>query len=167
VSAEGKIECLPAEKLGYSYRTSRLKRGELQSAVVVRAAFRVGPASPDEAVARVREYQRQRTATQPRQLSAGSVFANPPGDHAGRLIEAAGLKGRRLGRAQVSDQHANFIVNLGGATAGDVYRLARLVQQEVWQQHGCWLTPEIELLGSWTGAERSALTASPPQETAL
>jgi UDP-N-acetylmuramate dehydrogenase len=162
VAGEGQLERLPAEKLGYAYRTSRLKRGELQPALVARAAFRVWPASPGQAVARVREYQLQRTATQPRQLSAGSVFANPPGDHAGRLIEAAGLKGRRLGGAQISEQHANFIVNLGDATADDVYQLARLVQQEVWGQHGCWLSPEIELLGSWTGAERSALFASPP-----
>jgi UDP-N-acetylmuramate dehydrogenase len=158
----GQVERLTVERLGYDYRTSRLKRGELGGSLVVKAAFRVSRAPADDALARVYQFQQLRTATQPRQLSAGSVFANPPGDYAGRLIESVGLKGHRLGGAQLSDQHANFVVNLGGATASDVYQLARLAQEQVWRQTGCWLTPEIELIGRWTPAERAAL-AGPPE----
>jgi UDP-N-acetylmuramate dehydrogenase len=148
---------LLACELVYDYRTSRLKRGELGSALVVRAAFRVRQIDPEQAVSLIRQFQQQRTATQPRQLSAGSVFANPPGDYAGRLIELAGLKGRRMGGAQISPQHANFIVNLGHATAADVYALIRLAQEAVWREHGCWLRPEIELVGRWGEQERAAL----------
>jgi UDP-N-acetylmuramate dehydrogenase len=154
---DGKLKQLHPSQLGYSYRTSVLKRGELGAVVVTRAAFRVRPAQPEQAVALVREFQQQRSATQPRQLSAGSVFANPPSDYAGRLIEAAGLKGHRLGGAQISAQHANFIVNRGAARASDVYQLARLVQDEVWRQFGCWLQPEIELIGRWQPGELAAL----------
>jgi UDP-N-acetylmuramate dehydrogenase len=156
LSLNGRHERLEVEQLGYAYRTSRLKRRELPRSVVLKAAFRVHSVPAAAAVARVRELQQLRTETQPRQLSAGSVFANPPGDYAGRLIESVGLKGQRLGRAQLSDQHANFIVNLGGASAAEVYRLARLAQDKVWRQTGCWLTPEIELIGRWTEAERTA-----------
>lgn len=157
VRPDASLERLRPERLGYAYRASRFKRGELAPSVIVRAAFRVRRAPPAETVARVGAFQAQRTATQPRQLSAGSVFANPAGDWAGRLIETAGLKGRRVGAAQISEQHANFIVNLGGATAADVFGLVRLAQEVVWERAGRWLEPEIELLGRWTAAERAAL----------
>jgi UDP-N-acetylmuramate dehydrogenase len=98
--------------------------------------------------------------TQPRILSAGSVFANPGGDFAGRLIEAAGLKQTRVGGAEISEQHANFIVNPGSATADDVYALMRLAQDRVYAQSGIWLRPEIELLGRWTAQEREALAGT-------
>ena len=153
----GETERLPAAELGYAYRTSRLKRGELGPAVVLTAAFAVRPAPPSEATALVKRLQAQRTATQPRQLSAGSVFANPPGDYAGRLIEAAGMKGRRWGQAEISRRHANFIVNLGGAAAADVYALIRLAQVSVWERFGVWLPPEIEPFGRWSAAQRTAL----------
>lgn len=155
--ADGRLERLAPAALAYAYRTSVLKQGTWWPALVVRAAFRVRPAPAAEATARVRELQAQRTASQPRQLSAGSVFANPPGDYAGRLIEAAGLKGHRVGGAQISPRHANFIVNLGGASARDVYALIRLAQDAVWKRFGIWLRPEIELLGRWSAEERAAL----------
>ena len=81
--------------------------------------------------------------------SAGSVFVNPEGDSAGRLIEAAGLKGARVGGAAVSDVHANFIVNAGGATAADVVALVRLIRDTVKEAHGIELRPEIRFLGSF------------------
>jgi UDP-N-acetylmuramate dehydrogenase len=116
--------------------------------------------------------QRQRTASQPRQLSAGSVFANPEGDFAGRLIEAAGLKGVRRGGAQISTQHANFIVNVGSrttkkATAREVFNLMRFAQEEVQRQFGRWLEPEIELVGRWSSADRAALRRPTNHEVAL
>lgn len=154
--APGRRERLAAEDLAYAYRTSRLKRGELGPSLVLRAAFRVQRAPDGQAQVLVRALQARRTATQPRQLSAGSVFANPPGDYAGRLIEAAGLKGHAVGRAQISPQHANFIVNLGGATAADVFALLRMAQDEVWRRFERWLSPEIELVGRWDEAQRAA-----------
>ncbi len=77
------------------------------------------------------------------------MFKNPRGDHAGRLIEAIGLKGERVGRARVSERHANFIVNEGGARAADVKALMDTVQRAVWEWSGVWLEPEVRLVGSW------------------
>jgi UDP-N-acetylmuramate dehydrogenase len=90
----------------------------------------------------------RRKQTQPiGEWSCGSVFTNPPGDHAARLIETAGLKGLRIGGAVVSTKHANFILNEGAATAHDIEKLIRQVQQEVARQHGCQLTPECRIVG--------------------
>jgi UDP-N-acetylmuramate dehydrogenase len=80
------------------------------------------------------------------------MFRNPPGDFAGRLIEAAGLKGKRIGQAQISERHANFIVNLGGAKAQEVYDLMDLARAEVTQRFGVELIPEVRLLGEWRQA---------------
>ena len=95
--------------------------------------------------------------TQPRILSAGSVFANPTGKFAGKLIEDAGLKGATVGGAQISEQHANFIVNPGHATAREVYTLVRRAQSCVFERESTWLNPEIELFGRWTEEDRTAL----------
>ncbi len=106
---------------------------------------------PGDAGAERREVQRllvQRNATQPvGQPSAGSTFRNPPGDHAARLIEAAGLKGFQLGGAKVSEKHANFIVNTGAATAADIEGLIRHVQQTVEQHTGTCLQTEVHIVG--------------------
>jgi UDP-N-acetylmuramate dehydrogenase len=84
--------------------------------------------------------------------SAGSVFVNPDGDSAGRLIEASGLKGTRIGGAEVSEVHANFIINVGGATAADVVTLVRLIRDTVKEAHGIELTPEVRFLGQFNGS---------------
>ena len=159
LTPDRRLERLSAAELDYGYRSSRLKRGELPGTVVVRGVLRLHRAAVEQTTARVAAFQRQRTLSQPRLLSAGSVFANPEGDYAGRLIEAAGLKGRRIGGAEISTQHANFIVNPGGATARDVYDLMRLAQESVWASAGVWLQAEIELLGRWSPDERQALLA--------
>ena len=99
--------------------------------------------------ARVASYRRHRKETQPPQKSAGSVFKNPPGDYAGRLIEAAGLKGARAGGAQISPMHANFIVNTGGATAADVVALIARARRRVREDFGVRLELEVELRGDW------------------
>lgn len=97
---------------------------------------------------RMREYLQQRAATQPIGWpSAGSTFRNPPGDHAGRLIEAAGLKGLRQGGAEVSTKHANFIVNVGNATATDIETLIARIQIEVNKRFGVELIPEVQIVG--------------------
>ncbi len=153
----GELRRMGVEQMEYAYRTSVLKRRELGAVAVIEAELRVRRSTPAVAVGLVGRYQAQRTRSQPRQLSAGSVFANPAGDYSGRLIESVGLKGRRIGGAEISVQHANFIVNVGGATAADVYALVRLAQQTVFDRSGVWLRPEIELFGRWTTAEREAL----------
>lgn len=162
LQSRGQIRELTSAELGYAYRTSVLKRGELGPVLVTLVRCAVHRDDPDAALARIAQFQRHRSATQPRQLSAGSVFANPPGDFAGRLIEAAGVKGARMGGAEISTQHANFIVNLGhargrGTTAEDVYALIRMAQDAVWNHAGVWLRPEIQLVGAWAHEQLRAL----------
>ena len=94
--------------------------------------------------------QHKRQKTQPHGYpNAGSIFKNPPGTYAGRLIEDVGLKGQVQGRAQVSEQHGNFIVNIGGASAADVRFLMEQIQQKVWKKTNIWLEPEVRLIGDW------------------
>ena len=107
--------------------------------------------------ARLDDIRRWRQAHQPLGLpSAGSVFRNPAGDSAGRLIEAAGLKGLRIGGAVVSEKHANFIVNDQKGTAADVRRLAERVRAEIRARDGVELAFEIEFVGDWSGWEAAA-----------
>jgi UDP-N-acetylmuramate dehydrogenase len=135
------------EELGYSYRKSALQGTPI---VCVRARFRGKGGDRANAVKRIKEMANERIKKQPlAQPNTGSIFRNPPGDFAGRLIEAAGLKGRAIGGAMVSEKHANFIVNANGATARDVRSLMALVQQEVAKQFNVKLIPEVELVGEW------------------
>jgi UDP-N-acetylmuramate dehydrogenase len=143
--AELPVRWIPADDLGLAYRHSELPEG----GVVTAARFRCGDADPAmrERLAEVLAY---RKATQPLTMpSCGSVFANPVGDHAGRLIEAAELKGHRIGGAQVSAMHANWIVNTGEATAADVRDLIELCVARVQEQSGITLRHEVRLLGDW------------------
>lgn len=135
----------PASELGFAYRHAGLPAGS----IVTTARFGVGDA--DEATrGKLDEVLAHRRATQPLQApSCGSVFANPPGDAAGRLIEAAGLKGTIIGGAQISPQHANWIVNLGSAKAADVRALMDAATGAVKAQFGVTLRPEVQLLGDW------------------
>ena len=118
--------------------------------MILGGTFALRHAPADEVRARVVEYRQHRKRTQPPQASAGSVFKNPPGDYAGRLIEAAGLKGTRIGKAQFSPVHANFIVNTGGATARDVVALMALARRTVRERFGVELELEVELRGDWS-----------------
>ncbi len=114
----------------------------------VAAWFRLADGDATEAEAKIKQLLARRLATQPLNLpNAGSVFRNPPGDHAARLIEACGLKGYRLGGAEVSEKHANFIVNQGEATAKDIEQLILHVQAVVKQQQGVALHPEVRVIG--------------------
>jgi UDP-N-acetylmuramate dehydrogenase len=144
----GERAVYPAEELGLSYRSSRLKTGELRG-VILSATFQMLPEAPEVLRERAEAYLAHRRKSQPVDASAGSIFRNPPGDFAGRLIEEAGLKGAREGAAQISPIHANFIVNLGGATAADVIRLIRRAQSAVYERFGVRLEPEIQMVGDW------------------
>ncbi len=118
--------------------------------VVVRARFRGTAGDRDTAVRRIKEIANERIAKQPlAQPNTGSIFRNPAGDHAGRLIEAAGLKGATIGGAMVSTKHANFIVNVGDASAEDVKALMQRCQNEVRERFSVELVPEVELVGEW------------------
>ncbi len=161
VDADGAQLKLGVDELGYTYRSSVLKRRERGDVAVERVEMRLHRSSVEQADGLVKENNAQRMRSQPRSLSAGSVFANPEGDFSGRLIEAAGLKQTRVGGAEISAQHANFIVNPGNATARDVYALMRLAQDAVYERTSVWLRPEIELLGRWTPEERAALAGKP------
>jgi UDP-N-acetylmuramate dehydrogenase len=159
LDAAGSEAVLPAAELALSYRDSRFKHHEpgQPRELIVDATFRLEPADPETIKGRLDEIRRWRQAHQPLGLpSAGSVFRNPPGDSAGRLIDAAGLKGRRIGGAVVSEKHANFVVNDQKGTATDVRRLMEVVQAEVATQHGVHLAFEVEFLGDWTGWEADA-----------
>jgi UDP-N-acetylenolpyruvoylglucosamine reductase len=146
------------EDLALGYRRSAVRPGEVVAAV----GFALRPGDPEAIAARLAEFRAHRRATQPRGVRTfGSVFTNPPGDSAGRLIDAAGLKGRRVGGAEVSPLHANFIVNRDHATAGDVYTLMRAMQDAVYAQAGVWLAPEVQLVGRWPGEALAALAAPP------
>jgi UDP-N-acetylmuramate dehydrogenase len=137
-----------SERLEYAYRDSWLKRNP-GAAVVLTANFHLERSTKEQVKARVSEYTSHRKQTQPKGASWGSMFKNPPGDYAGRLIEAAGLKGLQYGKVQISQQHANFFLNLGEAKAEDVWKLIKTVRQEVAKQHGIELELEVELLGDW------------------
>lgn len=138
----------PVEKMEYSYRSSRLKRGAGQY-IVLSAKLGLQTGSVEEVNARIDEMAAYRKRTQPPGASMGSMFKNPPGDYAGRLIEAAGLKGKRRGNVSISPVHANFFVNDGHASALDVYSLIQLAQNEVRQQFHIDLELEIDLVGDW------------------
>jgi len=150
---DGTEAVLPTADLAFAYRDSRFKHASDGPAeLVVEATFGLVPADGDTIKARLDEIRHWRQAHQPLGLpSAGSVFRNPPGDSAGRLIDAAGLKGTRIGGAVVSEKHANFIVNDQKGTATDVRRLVDLVHARVLETAGVDLELEIQLLGDWSG----------------
>ncbi|MGH9303037.1 MAG: UDP-N-acetylmuramate dehydrogenase [Acidimicrobiales bacterium] len=130
-------------ELDLSYRHSAISRTE----IVLEATFTLAMADRDEVSARIAEIVAWRRANQPGGQNAGSVFTNPPGDSAGRLIEAAGLKGLRMGSAAVSDKHANFVQADPAGSAGDVARLVERVQKEVAHRLGVELSVELEMVG--------------------
>jgi UDP-N-acetylmuramate dehydrogenase len=142
---DGKLEVVGNEEMKFSYRHSILQE---RRGIITRAVFKLEHGDRKEIAAAMATYKDRRRRTQPLQMAcAGSVFRNPPNDHAARLIEAAGLKGLREGAAEVSQLHANFIVNHGGAKAEDVLALIRRVQQIIEQTYGISLVPEVLLMG--------------------
>jgi UDP-N-acetylmuramate dehydrogenase len=141
------------DQMEYDYRTSIFKKQPGQ-AIILSARFSLVPSTAAQVQAKMEENSERRRSTQPNGASLGSMFKNPPGDYAGRLIEAAGLKGARVGGVQVSPIHANFFINEENATANDFIELIRLVQQTVWKEMKVRLELEIETLGDWPPEER-------------
>ncbi|MBP6178288.1 MAG: UDP-N-acetylmuramate dehydrogenase [Anaerolineales bacterium] len=143
------VERMTVEQFGYGYRTSSLKRGEIK-AIVLSAMLRLKNSTREVVSAKIDEFSERRKSTQPPGASMGSMFKNPEGDHAGRLIEAAGLKGTRIGNAEISTRHANFFINHGETLAEDVRALVRLTQKTVFEKFGVNLELEVELVGDWS-----------------
>jgi len=147
------------ERFEYNYRSSILKRQAMPGllpAVVLEAKFSLQQGDRGALETQVAEMTARRKASQPPGATCGSVFKNPHGDYAGRLIESAGLKGTRVGNAEISPKHANFIVNHGDASAWDVYTLISLARQKVHAQSGVSLELEIQLIGEWEPAAEEA-----------
>ena len=143
--SDGSLARLSGSQLHFSYRKLELPPG----AVLLEAEFSLTPSTRGRIRKRLRAMLEARKEKQPWRLpSAGSVFKNPPGEFAGRLIEGAGLKGYRIGDAQISPKHANFIVNLGQASSMDILTLIRLAQKKVAEKYGVQLELEIEVIGN-------------------
>jgi UDP-N-acetylmuramate dehydrogenase len=148
----GEILEWPVERFDYGYRSSKLKKPAADNErrpIVLEAQFKLCGAEPKSLHEKVARIGNQRRASQPPGASCGSVFKNPQGDYAGRLIEAADLKGKRKGGAEISTHHANFIVNRSQATANDIKGLIDLARETVQERFGIGLELEIELIGEW------------------
>ena len=157
MTPHGELRSLDNAACGFAYRESRLKH-ELRGHVVISARLRVRAGDPAVVRARTLAIQARRKASQPYGVrSLGSVFKNPPGDTAGRLVEAAGLKGCREGGAEISSKHANFILNVDHAAAADVLALVQRAHDEVKRQFGVDLEREIIVIGDEHPAETRLL----------
>ncbi len=145
---DGDVQEWPVERFAYGYRTSILKRAGASALqpIVLAAEFEVRRADAREIEARMEQTAALRRSKTPAGQSCGSVFKNPPGDSAGRLIEAAVLKGHRVGAAEISAKHANYIVNLGGASSADVLRLTEIARERVHAEFGVTLELEVQVL---------------------
>jgi UDP-N-acetylmuramate dehydrogenase len=153
LTGEGQIEEWPAERLQLGYRTSIFKahgkRALSPPEVILSADIALYRDTGNTCEGRMRQYLEERQAKQPQGKSAGSTFQNPPGTAAGYLIEQVGMKGHRIGQAQFSPKHANFMMNLGGATSRDVRALMDLAREKVLEQFQIELEPEIEFIGDF------------------
>lgn len=146
VDADGQCRRVPRSELKFSYRHFDLEPGFIVTAM----QFLLHPGDPAAIVARRNDAKQRRESKQPVGYpNAGSVFKNPPGHYAGKLIESVGLRGHQIGGAMISPQHGNFILNTGNARAADVRALMRLALDAVWDQHQVRLEAEIKLVGDW------------------
>ncbi|MCF8142942.1 MAG: UDP-N-acetylmuramate dehydrogenase [Deltaproteobacteria bacterium] len=152
VDSHGKLHMVDRSRLTFSYRALDMQKG----AIIAQVGFRLNRATEKDVAGRISGYLQRRKALQPLEhASAGSVFRNPPNDYAGRLIEKAGLKGKRFGGAMISDKHANFIVNTGGATAADILSLMNAAREAVMRTAGIALKPEIRVVGDPADGDRA------------
>ena len=143
VSTRGERRTVPASEIPHGYRWTALSGTD---DVVSGVALRLFPKPAEQIAARIEEVTAKRKGALPKQPNAGSIFKNPPGLFAGKLLEECGLKGRRIGGAEISPVHANVIVNLGGATAADVKRLMEEMKRAVKNRFGIELQPEIRIV---------------------
>ena len=145
VLGDGEVVRMGNAELELSYRRSVLQ--DHPDRVVLRAGYTLEPGDPDELKARIKKFRAQRMTGSPNRPSCGSTFKRPPGDFPGRVIEAAGLKGTRVGNIEVSPVHANYLVNLGGGTAEEALELIGLVKEKVRERLGIELEEEVRVVG--------------------
>ncbi|MFZ2059705.1 MAG: UDP-N-acetylmuramate dehydrogenase [Candidatus Binatus sp.] len=146
VTEAGEAIALTKDDVKFAYRRTELPN----RFIITRVDFELARGDRERLMTRVAELKAKRASRQPRGIpNAGSIFKNPPGNFAGKLLEGAGLKGTRLGGAAFSEQHANFIVNLGGAQAAEVLALIDMARNKVKEQSGVLLEPEVRLVGDW------------------
>jgi len=145
---ENDREKFTAAQMGYGYRTSILKRGELDG-IVLCAELRLQNSMKEAVSTTIEQFSAHRKTTQPPGASMGSMFKNPNGDYAGKLIEAVGLKGTRIGNAEISPLHGNFFINHDNTKADDIRKLIELVMKTVKAKQGVELELEVELVGEW------------------
>lgn len=145
VFRDGEVVRMSNRDLGLAYRKSLLH--EHPDWIVLRAAYTLSPGDPEELKARIKEFRAQRMSGSPNKPSCGSTFKRPEGDFPGRVIEAAGLKGTRVGNIEVSPVHANYLVNLGGGTARDALQLIEHVRETVRERLGIELESEVRVIG--------------------
>jgi UDP-N-acetylmuramate dehydrogenase len=147
--ADGKVATLPAAELHLEYRTSAFTEGEIEDLVLLSADIRVDEANADELKQKVREYDEDRKASQPPGQNCGSVFKNPADHPSWWYVDQVGLRGHRIGNAQFSELHTNFILNLGGATAHDIVQLIELAEERIEEQFEVDLEREVALIGEF------------------
>ncbi|HET7580656.1 MAG TPA: UDP-N-acetylmuramate dehydrogenase [Bacillales bacterium] len=140
---DGTLKWLTNEEMAFRYRTSVLQE---KKGICVKAVFQMEPGDRDQIFGEMKEHKDYRRRTQPFDRCCGSVFRNPLPEHAGHLIESAGLKGRRIGGAQISELHANFIVNVDNARAADVHGLIDLIRKDIHEKYQVNLHPEVEMI---------------------
>ena len=142
---DGKIEAVSANEAEFAYRESRFSK---EGGLILSADFSLAAGSTADITARMNELAQKRRSSQPLDMpSAGSTFKRPVGGYAAALIDQAGLKGFGVGGARVSEKHAGFVVNAGGATCADVLELIGHIQQKVFETSGIRIEPEVRLLG--------------------
>jgi UDP-N-acetylmuramate dehydrogenase len=149
VNAGGAISELTPGDLDLAYRSSAMLRGELPDIIVLSVDLRVNKGDAVSLKATIREYDSQRRKAQPAGRNCGSVFKNPPDRSAWQYVDEVGLRGHRIGNAQFSEVHSNFIQNLGGATASDIASLVQLAQERIREQFGLEITPEVVFIGEF------------------
>ena len=144
---KGELHVFNNEECDFSYRHSRFSQGDL---IVLKAVFSLEEGIASESAEILRELNRRRKEKQPLEYpSAGSTFKRPAGYYAGALIESSGLKGTKIGGAEVSEKHAGFIINSGDATSRDIYELIKYVQKVVYEKHGVKMEPEVRFIGDF------------------
>ncbi len=145
ITEDGRVHTYTGDEMHFAYRHSRAQEETL---IITAVTFQLTPGDTDAIWADMKEFNRRRNEKQPMDMpSAGSTFKRPEGYFAGQLIDQAGLRGVKVGGAQVSEKHAGFLVNTGNATAADFLALIALVQRTVQEKHGVWLSPEVRILG--------------------
>ena len=148
ITLDGQIQTFSGEEMHFGYRHSRAQE---EAMIITSVTFTLNPGNKEELWADMKEFNRRRNEKQPMDVpSAGSTFKRPEGHFAGQLIDQSGLRGIKVGDAQVSEKHAGFLVNTGTATAQDFLALIALVQKTVHEKHGVWLSPEVRIVGEDT-----------------